>query len=298
AAEIVGITGDLPFPCSPQPTQIPFSCTSAGNFPLKVGESKRYTLTVRMPESADGSGFVNCASVSAPGEAAPRATPLRATGGAPGSGAGGKEGSCHSVKLEPKDHEPEPRPSADEPAPPAGRPLPPREAACAGGMILTRGGRCACPAGTVWSGRRCVPQKKSPPPPPSSGAGHDTSKSPTTETRPDCPRGTRYIDGACRKPDQRQDCPRGMTGTPPYCCPAGTRFENGVCRKPAPPQERRCPRGMTGTPPYCWPAGTRYENGVCRKPTPPQERRCPRGMVGTPPNCACPPGTRFINGYC
>lgn len=50
-----------PLPCATQPTQVPFTCTSPGNFPMKVGESHTYNLTVQLP--AGQTSYQNCAVV-------------------------------------------------------------------------------------------------------------------------------------------------------------------------------------------------------------------------------------------
>jgi len=271
AAQIVSITGAVPFPCAPQPTQIPFNCTSPGNFPLAVGEHRRYAMTVRMPEAAAGASFVNCASVQ------PRQAPglaLDLVADRPTTGEGAKDTACHEVRL--------------EPAAPA--PLPTSVDTCLGGMAMTASGRCACPAGTEWSGRRCV----GPTEPASSSGGYDTSKSPDAEQRPRCPSGQVWQSGRCTPAEtkRRPECPAERpVGTPPNCCPRGTVFERGECRVVPVKKKAVCAPTMIGTPPNCrCPEGTEFKQGACRrKPV----QRCTGGMVGTPPDCACPAGTRY-----
>ena len=60
SAPIVSISP--PLPCASQPTQVPFTCTSPGNFPLPLGGPPHvYNLTIRLPAGA--TSYTNCATV-------------------------------------------------------------------------------------------------------------------------------------------------------------------------------------------------------------------------------------------
>ena len=87
SAQIVSITpqaGADPFPCTPAPTQIPFTCT--GHMNLTPGEHNKYVMMVRLPADATAASFSNCASV-----------------GEGQSSEGASEPACHSVQLAPPD---------------------------------------------------------------------------------------------------------------------------------------------------------------------------------------------------
>ena len=63
SAKIVSITpvdGAQDFPCKPQPTQVPFSCT--GHMKLLPGNQNHYTMILRLPADASAASFSNCAS--------------------------------------------------------------------------------------------------------------------------------------------------------------------------------------------------------------------------------------------
>lgn len=73
SAQIVSITPASaadPFPCVPAPTQIPFTCTSPGDYPLMLGPdgepepAKIFDMVVRLPNDASAGQFSNCASAS------------------------------------------------------------------------------------------------------------------------------------------------------------------------------------------------------------------------------------------
>jgi hypothetical protein len=304
---IVPAAGAKPFPCSPAPTEIPFSCS--GHMRLEIGERHKYTMTVKLPANAPASGaFKNCATIASGTAAAPPQggldkAPALAT--ATGSTPAPEDGSCHEVKLAP---------------------------ACAGGMELNADGRCACPKGQKWDGRACAAEKETCPPEttgtppdckaPSSSAGSDKSKAPETcpkskpvGTPPNCcPKGMEFKKGACRCPEGTelkkgvcraipkapQKCPADRpVGTPPNCCPKGTVFKNGACREIQKAPQTCPPNRPVGTPPNCCPEGTEYKRGACRAIA------CPPGTVGVPPLCMkqqekekareCPPGYRVLS---
>ena len=70
SAQIVSITP--PLPCATQPTQVPFSCTTPGNYPLPLGPNgeprppKTFDMVIRLPSDASAAQFSNCASASNP----------------------------------------------------------------------------------------------------------------------------------------------------------------------------------------------------------------------------------------
>jgi hypothetical protein len=106
--------------------------------------------------------------------------------------------------------------------------------------------------------------------------------------------------------DRRGQCtivgcpPDRPVGNPPYCCPRGTLYLNGACRPriadpgPCPlPGQYRDRRGQCVFGP-CPPGMIRDRRGQCVRET----IGCPRDRpVGTPPYC-CPTGTSYIRGAC
>ena len=106
SASIVSITpsaGADPFPCTPAPTTVPFTCT--GRMRLEIGEHNKYTMVLRLPSDASAAPFTNCASVGAPagpagsGQALDKGPALTATGGEAPKGDG--QEACHTVKTTP-----------------------------------------------------------------------------------------------------------------------------------------------------------------------------------------------------
>jgi hypothetical protein len=285
-AEIVSISAaNDPFPCSPAPDSLPFSCT--GKMRLDPGEHNKYTMVVKVPAAAPEQGwFSNCASIGGPPAALPGPT---ATGGSPAPAA--TEMACHVVSTEPQ---------------------------CTGGMVKTESGECACPAGQSWDGTACAAPKQACPPGTSgtypdckslgTGGSNTTKQQDTPKPKPgtgtggsnttrSCPPGFEYRSGKCR-------CPRGLD------------YVNGTCRAPQKPQQPQpqqpnvCPPDRpVGTPPRCCPEGTEYSRGACRQPRQPVQP-CPPGTVGRYPICVplqqkpqeeqrpqrpdCPPGYRQL----
>jgi hypothetical protein len=157
---LTAASGADPFPCTPPPTQAPFTCT--GHMRLEVGEHNKYNVVIRIPEDAPTSGaFTNCAGVG-----------RDATGATPGS----TDDVCHTTRLEPaapdtacpdgwtgtypKCTAPQevsggPSSTGQEPLQnalaPTGGMSSTGEPACFGGMILVSGG-CRCPAPTILNG--------------------------------------------------------------------------------------------------------------------------------------------------
>ena len=88
SAQVVSITpqaGADPFPCTPAPTEIPFTCT--GHMNLTPGEHNKYVMIVRLPADAGAQSFSNCATI-----------------GDTAAGDGASDPSCHSVQLNPPQH--------------------------------------------------------------------------------------------------------------------------------------------------------------------------------------------------
>lgn len=318
---ITPVTGDK-FPCNPAPTQIPFTCTSPGNYPLLLGPNgepsprKVFDMVVKLPP--DAKAFTNCAAAIDP------------TSGSPTSGT---KTSCVSVETKPAE-------------------TPKDSSKCSGGMVLNAAGACACPPDTSFNGRSCSgggsngvqppPVVVTPPPvvvvpaPPVGCLGGMV----LTAGACSCPPGTRFSGRACvddgsggsnaaksvedddtppppvktRPPTVEDDpvCPRSRpVGEYPNCCPVGTKFKKGACRstrpdEPSPvikPKNPECPRSRPiGEYPDCCPEGTRFRRGACRpdrqEKVPPPQPNCPASRpVGDYPNC-CPSGMRFIAGAC
>jgi hypothetical protein len=290
-ARLVSVTPSLG--CAQQPSALPFNCTA--QMTLAAGESRVYTVSIMLPEQAGAAGYGmrNCAVIADPslpdrlralqaeGRGAASATSMPSGG----NGAGGSY-SCHDFRVEPT---------------PAG---------CQGGLILNNAGRCVCPQGTSWNGRRCAPPITQPPtvqcPPYTTGRYPDCRPIPcppnTTGRYPDCrpmecPRGTygQYPD--CKREEtQTPECPPYTRGRYPDCrplpCPPGSYGRYPDCRRVQTPP---CPEGTFGRYPNCkpipCPAGTYGRYPDCRKEqTPP----CPQGTTGRYPDCRpieCPPGT-------
>ena len=175
SAEIVSITAqNKPFPCSPAPTKLPFSCT--GKMRLEPGEHNKYTMVVKVPATAPEQGwFSNCASI---GDNAPATPGPTATGGTAPTPT---ETACHVVSTAPQ---------------------------CTGGMEPTKDGKCACPPGTSWDGKSCAAPKS-----PGSGGAYPSmpnkEKPKPQEQKPQqqaqCPKNLR------RSVPPPNCCPRGMT---------------------------------------------------------------------------------------
>lgn len=289
---IVPAAGAKPFPCAPAPTEIPFTCS--GHMRLEINERQKYTMTVRLPPNAPGSGaFKNCASIA--------------------SSAGTKsEEDCHEVKLAPActgGRELDADGSCvcppgekwngrlcvtEKEACPPSKPVGTPPNCCAKGLQY-RDGACRCRPGTQLDKRGvCIAVKQAPAKcPPNRPVG----------TPPNCcPKGMLYRDGACRCPEGRQLNSRGVcipivrapekcppnrpVGTPPNCCPQNSQYKNGACV---------CPPGTTGVPPFC---NKQPEAKPQKQPElKSQKKQCSGGMVGTPPDCKCPPGTEWSRRF-
>ncbi len=337
SAQIVSITpaaGADPFPCSPAPTQVPFTCT--GHMNLVPGEHNRYTMIIRLPADASAKAFSNCATV-----------------GDDSSSEAAVDPSCHSVQLAPPDQPfslniSKTGPGTCEPG-----------SECAFDLTLTNlGQREHKGAVTLTDGLSgidtmsivsiapqlpCAVQPKEIPfncrtdesftiPASGSrkfrvvarmprsadaftncaivaavggGAAADASSSscvtvtspekPQKTTGPECRGGMVLMDeGLCA-------CPTGSTWNGRSC----------VTREALPPPVCEGARPV-GIFPNCCPRGTHFERGACRPdrddgdggfnttgpPPPPPPSVC-RGdrPIGTFPNC-CPRGTRFERGAC
>ncbi len=302
-----------PLPCAVQPTRIPFSCTTPGDFSLPFLDppaGRSYTMIVRVPQGVET--FTNCAIVSTM-----RRVPATGEDGAAtavrGQAAGqstSESSDCHAVEVRPKKSETRTTPI------------------CSGGMFMTAEGLCACPPGQSWSGSRCVETRREPPPQrrPQSSSGSNRVQTPEScpSSRPIgtppncCPRGTTYKRGACRE-IQRRDatpevCPSNRPiGRYPDCCPRGTEFRRGACRESPRRQQpgkldltkscpdgsrvplwRRCPRSQQQEPP----ARQQAPIEVVPKPREPGPsslpqregpiilKKCPSGTTGVWPSCS------------
>jgi hypothetical protein len=264
----------------------PWACTkTAGGYRcthptvvLAPGQSRKLSLTFVPGPGWSGSKIRNCAGYN-----------LAASGKLPFGDALDDE-DCAEIPL-------------------AQAKLSPPPPACSDGMVLNAAGRCVCPEGTAWSGRRCVEQPgrtvapTSPSPvtvpstqPPVVGVPA-TPRQPRPETCPDaerrkpdgscCPQGQTWDGRRCRSKAQAT-CPPGTTGTPPGCrpiattlpkCPAGTSGVPPNCTailKAVPKPAPKCPVGTTGTPPNCT---------AVLKAVPIAPPKCPPGTVGVPPSC-------------
>jgi hypothetical protein len=244
---IVPVAGAKPFPCSPPPTQIPFTCS--GHMRLEINERHKYTMTVKLPANAPAGGALkNCATVTSP--------------------AGTKsEVDCHEVKLA----------SACPPKRPVGTP----PNCCPKGMTY-KDGACRCPEGMQLSRRGvCIAIPKAPEKCPAKRpVGTPPNCCPKGMTYKNgacrCPEGMQLSRrGVCMAiPKAPEKCPPNRpVGTPPYCCPQNSVYKNGACVCPSgtvgvPPfcakqreqePQRTCPRGMIGIPPNCnCPEGTQW----------------------------------------
>lgn len=145
-APIVSLTaasGADPFPCTPPPTQAPFTCS--GHMRLDVGEHNKYKVVLRIPDDAPTSGtFTNCAGV---GSGADASTP------------GSTDDVCHTTQLEPNTPDakcPEgwtgTYPDCTAPQLSGGPNSTQSSEQCFGGMILVSAGACRCPAPMVLNG--------------------------------------------------------------------------------------------------------------------------------------------------
>jgi hypothetical protein len=274
-ARLVSVTP--PLGCASEPTALPFNCTA--RMTLGAGERRVYAVSVMLPEQSAGTAGAamrNCAVIADPtlpdriralqAQGRASATPASTPAGANGTGGGY---SCHDFRVQAK---------------PAG---------CQGGLVLNDAGRCICPPGTEWNGRRCL-STVTPTPLPRACPPHTTGRYPNCKPI-ECPRGTygRYPD--CRR-DQTPTCPEGTTGRYPNCkpieCPRGTYGRYPDCRRDQTPT---CPEGTTGRHPNCkpieCPRGTYGRYPDCRRD---QTPTCPEGTTGRYPNCKpieCPPGT-------
>jgi hypothetical protein len=298
-----------PFPCATAPTQIPFTCTSPGNYPLTVGEHVTFEMTVKMPATAAAQQFTNCITVADtryyhPSQAG--SASACATVSANPTGTGGTNGNTQPTK------------------PPPGNPTR-TPTACFGNMVPDGNGNCACPPNTPWNGKEC-----------SAGSGGWNGSRPivlpcpkgTSGTYPDCqPSRIPSTSITPNKPLPVIKCPAGTTGTYPDCkvkpsgsggaypskpgnevlkCPAGTTGQYPDCklvRKTAPKTDKTGPgsggaypiQPQTNKPaakPLC-PTGTHGRYPDCRPDRVQPPRQCANGMVGTYPDCMCPDGTRY-----
>lgn len=197
-----------PLPCPEQPQRIPFSCTTPGRHPLKIGQHENFSIVTRLPVAGVPDTLKNCMALTKPWNTAPEFASLSE----PPANAESGSYECHEVTVGPE-------------AP-----------TCFGGMVLTAGDLCQCPEKTAWNGRTCAAA-----PTPDCPDGWNG-------TYPYCCQaGQEYRDGACKEVVAMPDvCPPDRpNGEYPNCCPARTYYSNGSCRyrkttesKPKPTKRR------------------------------------------------------------
>lgn len=271
--------------CPEAPQTLPLSCVAA--LELGARESRTYSMTVVLPESAAPSGSdgkasgQNCIGVVSPD------TPVRGGAGAGGAGEGSNAHACHrfTVAKETKQE-------------------------CSKGFVMNAQGNCVCPQGSSFRNGRCVPQEPPKPTKPKKPRECVLLKGQvrTASGQCVCPRGTELVNGACMKivqeppvrackllpgqirtRDGRCVCPRGTelrgnrcrpVRTVEVCkirgqvhdkqgrcvCPRGTNAIRGACR---PTQVEQCPPGTVLKGKRCVPV----------------QRSCPPGMIGEYPDC-------------
>ncbi len=133
--DVVSITP--PLGCAGEPTQLFFGCRATVSF--AAGESKVHKVVVKMPEDAadksDGK-LTNCVMINEPDvlDADVKEIVQNLPNAAPDT-AVAKRSACHSIAVEKQEDE--------------------VVVGCTLGMELTSDGRCVCPVGTRWNGRRC-----------------------------------------------------------------------------------------------------------------------------------------------
>ena len=95
SAQILSI--NPPLPCATQPTQVPFTCTTPGDYPLLLGPNgepsppKTFDMVLRLPNDASAAQFTNCAGV------------------APDAKSGPANESCVTIATKPKETAAEPQ---------------------------------------------------------------------------------------------------------------------------------------------------------------------------------------------
>ena len=81
SAQILSI--NPPLPCATQPTQVPFTCTTPGDYPLLLGPNgepsppKTFDMVLRLPNDASAAQFTNCAGVAPDAKSGPANKSLR-----------------------------------------------------------------------------------------------------------------------------------------------------------------------------------------------------------------------------
>ncbi len=340
SAQIVSITptaGADPFPCSPAPTQIPFTCT--GHMNLTPGEHNRYTMIVRLPADASAKAFSNCASV----------------GGEEGSPESGSDPACHSVQLAPPD-----QPFSlkiDKTGPATCAPgsecsfqltLTNTGSAEHKGAVTLTDGLSGVDSMSIVSTSPSLPCAEQPADIPfNCKTGEDfaipaggartfriTARVPrSADTFTNCAivAAGKAAGGGAGAADSSSSCvtvkspEKPKTTTTPECqggmvlmdeglcaCPVGTNWNGRNCVRPVAPPQPICEGARPiGIFPNCCPRGTHFERGACRPnkdddggggtngTSGPKPRPVCEGArpIGTFPNC-CPRGTHFERGAC
>ncbi|MBI1649076.1 DUF11 domain-containing protein [Hyphomicrobium sulfonivorans] len=336
SAQIVSITpaaGADPFPCTPAPTHVPFTCT--GHMNLTPGEHNKYVMIVRLPADANATAFSNCATV----------------GSTDTSGAA-SEPACHSVQLAPPD-----QPFSlkiDKTGPATCAP----GSECAFNLTLTNTGRAehkgavtltdglsgidSMPIVSTAPSLPCTQQPQAIPfncrtnddftvPAGASRKFSITARVPrSADTFTNCAfvaggkasaRDAGQPSSSCvtvRSPEKAEptkpECKGGMILTDDglCACPSGTTWNgrNCITRDPTPPPVCKGARPI-GVFPNCCPRGTHFERGACRpdKDNTGKNDGGASGVILPPtvcdgarpignwPNC-CPRGTHFRRGAC
>ncbi|WP_295557529.1 hypothetical protein [uncultured Hyphomicrobium sp.] len=315
-AQIVSLTkvGNADdFPCTPPPTQAPFTCT--GHMRLEVGEHNNYEVVIRIPDDAPTTGaFTNCASVGPKGGTQPEA--VSADKGATPAG-----GSCHTTTLEPAAPETCPEgwtgihPNCVPPEQMTGGPSMTEQPDPLTGGTNDTASTLSCPDGWTGTHPDCIP-------PPTGG--------PSMAAQPD------QLTGGMNGTVQDDQCFGGMilVASSNECrCPAPTVLSSatGTCVDPPTrdedeealtggmnmtaqdpettatpvrvPDVRPCPGDLVGTRPYCrCPDGTRRISKTQCGPVviikDPPRYPCPGNQLGTRPNCYCPAGLKMTKTAC
>jgi cysteine-rich secretory family protein len=178
---------------------------------------------------------------------------------------------------------------------------------CYSNMVPNAAGRCECPTGTTWAGRRCmtfafIPTQKVPNVNIARIPDIPSIPGPATQsTVPARPVVTGIAPSTAMAVRPRCRWPRPV-GTPPNCCPLHTYYSNGACRTLA----RLNKPTVVATPTVVAPPPVVAKPGGSEKPQRQspgasgtavvQPRRCPPSRpVGTPPYC-CQRGAQYING--
>ncbi|MEQ1616288.1 MAG: hypothetical protein ABL904_26340, partial [Hyphomicrobiaceae bacterium] len=272
-----------PLGCSPEPTQVPFTC--AANVSLAAGEARTIWIEVQLPPGKGGYVLENCFWV---------------TDRVIISNDNLRDRLVRLVKDDRKRNRhfmacvrtrvSWPEKPVDVPffVPPGGGGFLPPDPVCWNGQIPLPGGRCACPGHTRWD-----PELGACRQPPRQTCYDPVRMMPNGTC---CPWGTRWNSEtwSCRQPprptcfDPARRMPNGE------CCPSGTRWDwhSKSCQQRVivcPNDSRPLPNGLCGCP-----TGTRWDpiTRSCGKPGDPTGGKCPDGSPKAwGGRCKCPEGS-------